>query len=424
MNTTNISATKDLPLYLQNLPALPLNDKERIEALLGYCILDTAPEKEYDDITLLASEICQAPISSIGFIDEHRQVLKSNRGLTDVSARETTFCNHVISSDEDIFVINDSRKDERFVDHPAVVNDPKVIFYAGISLVTRDGYALGTLCVVDNKPRELTKQQRILLKALANQVVKLLELRKSNMALLAVTKQLSERANELDYVNKELDSFSYTVSHDLQAPLRTISGFAKILSKTYGDKLDVNGMELVNMIDGNVVHMNQLIQDLLKFSKSGKAPLVKAEVDMKQLATEVIHQIKLEKGEVKAEIIWQELKTAQCDRGLMKQVWANLLCNAFKYSSKNESAVVEIGMKKINDETFYYVKDNGAGFDMTYCAPKLFGVFQRMHTAEEFEGTGVGLATVQRIVNRHGGRIFAEAKPNEGAAFYFTIPSS
>lgn len=414
-------ATESIPSYIRNLPPRPLDDMERINALLEYFILDTAPEKEYDEITLIASEICQTPISSIGFIDQNRQVLKSNRGLTDVSPREDTFCNHAISKPQEILVVPDSRKDPRFSDHPAVINEPNVIFYAGVPLVTTDGYAIGTICVVDNKPRELTQRQFDLLKALANQVMKLLELRKNNIELASIGKQLQERALELQDANKELESFNYTVSHDLQSPLRSINGFSKFLLKSYGHQLDDEGKEFLQHISGSAIRMNDLIQDLLRFSRLGKIPLAKTGVDMNELVTEVINEVRKEKGNIKAEIKMQPLKVAECDRALVKQIWVNLVSNAFKYSAKKENPLVEIGMTEINNQPVYYVKDNGAGFDMETCAEKLFGIFQRMHTSDEFEGTGVGLSTVQRIVNRHGGKIWVEAKVNEGATFYFTM---
>lgn len=412
---------EEVPSYIKNLPPRPLNDYERIQALIEYSILDTDPEKEYDEITLIATEICQTPISSIGFIDKDRQVLKSNRGLTDVSPRDMTFCNHTISTPNEILVIPDSRLDERFVDHPAVVNQPSVIFYAGVPLVTNDGFAIGTICVVDSKPRELTQRQLDLLKALANQVMKLLDLRKNNMELATIGKQLQERAIELHDANQELESFSYTVSHDLQSPLRSMSGFSKFLLKSYSDKLDDEGKEFLQHINSSAVKMSGLIKDLLSFSKLGKTPLVKAEVDMTELTKEVIDEIKFEKGDVKAEINLHPLVAVQGDKGLLKQVVVNLVSNAVKYSSKKDKPVVEIGMTEINGESVYYVKDNGAGFDMQRSLEKLFGVFQRMHHAEEFEGTGVGLATVQRIINRHGGRIWADAVLGEGATFYFTL---
>ncbi len=421
MITTELTLVEPIPSYIKNLPPRPINDDERIKALIDYCILDTDPEKEYDEITLLATEICQTPISSIGFIDKGRQVLKSNRGLTDVSPRDMTFCNHTISNPNEILVIPDSRQDPRFIDHPAVVNEPSVIFYAGVSLVTEEGHAIGTICVVDNKPRELTQRQLDLLKALANQVMKLLDLRKNNMNLAYIGKQLQERAKELQEANKELESFSYTVSHDLQSPLRSINGFSKFLLKNYSEKLDDEGKEFLQHINGGAVKMSNLVHDLLSFSKLGKVAMVKKEVDMNELVSEVIDEIRFQKGDVKAEISLESLQTATCDRSLMKQVWVNLISNAVKYSSKKENPVVEIGMTEVDNQPVYFVKDNGAGFDMKYCAEKLFGIFQRMHGTDEFEGTGVGLSTVQRIVSRHGGKIWADAKVDEGATFYFTL---
>jgi PAS domain S-box-containing protein len=237
----------------------------------------------------------------------------------------------------------------------------------------------------------------------------------------SLEKKVKERTAELVGVNKELEAFSYTVSHDLQAPLRLLKGFAQLLIIHYRDKLDEQGREFLDIISNSAVRMSELIRDLLGFSKLSNEILKTKQVNMYDLASVVIKDIKANMVDNAPEINLLALAPCVCDQALIRQVWANLIGNAVKYSSKKELPKVEIGMERISNETIYYVKDNGVGFDMIN-VDKLFGVFQRMHTSNEFEGTGVGLATVHRIISRHGGRVWAESAVNQGATFYFTLP--
>ncbi|MEA3195461.1 MAG: hypothetical protein QOD26_3794 [Betaproteobacteria bacterium] len=227
-----------------------------------------------------------------------------------------------------------------------------------------------------------------------------------------------ERTAELEAVNKELGSFSYSVSHDLRAPLRAVDGYARMLEEDYAARLDEEGRRLLTVIRGSAGRMGQLIDDLLNFSRLGRQPMVHHPVDTSLLVNEVIQELR---GESPARIQVLKLEPAQGDRALLKQVWVNLVGNALKYSAKRDAPLLEIGSQVEGEENVYWVRDNGAGFDMRYAA-KLFGVFQRLHSNEEFAGTGVGLAIVQRIVTRHGGRVWAEGKPGEGASFFFSLP--
>lgn len=231
--------------------------------------------------------------------------------------------------------------------------------------------------------------------------------------------KVKERTAELTEANRELEAFNYTVSHDLQAPLRATCGFAKILLNDYKDKLGTDGEHILNIINDSSMRMSQLIRDLLEFAKLGKAEMVKKAVDMDTLVRVVVDEVRFNTGYTSFKTSIGNIDEAYGDSHLLKQVWVNLIGNAVKYSSKCTEPVIEIGSKLLNGETVYFVKDNGAGFDMKF-AGKLFTVFKRMHNSEEFEGTGVGLATVHRIITRHGGRIWAESAPGQGATFYFT----
>lgn len=237
----------------------------------------------------------------------------------------------------------------------------------------------------------------------------------------SLEKKVAERTIALQEVIKELETFSYTVSHDLQGPLRSINSFSRLLLSEYKDKLDATGQEFLHFIDSSAKRMSNFIRELLDFAKMGKEAIVKKEVDMNILANVALDEIKHSTSDFKAKIIFGDLKPANADPGLIRQVFSNLIGNAVKYSAKKEQPVVEIGMCQVKDEEVYFVKDNGAGFDMKY-AEKLFGVFQRLHHTDEFDGTGVGLATVHRIITKHGGRIWAEAEKEIGATFYFTLP--
>ena len=230
-----------------------------------------------------------------------------------------------------------------------------------------------------------------------------------------------QRTTQLEAANKELEAFSYSVSHDLRAPLRAIDGFSRVILEDYMDELDDEGKRVLNIIRSNTQKMGQLIDDLLVFSRLGRQEIRVSEINMERLAKTVFEEGKPTQPERKMRLTIRQVPPSQGDPAMIKQVFSNLLSNAIKFTQPKEAATIELGGFNQEKENVYYVKDNGVGFDMQY-VHKLFGVFQRLHSSEEFEGTGVGLAIVQRIVHRHGGRVWAEGKVNEGATFYFTLP--
>jgi len=231
-----------------------------------------------------------------------------------------------------------------------------------------------------------------------------------------------ERTSQLESVNKELESFSYSVSHDLRAPIRAINAYTKILMEDYAENFDADGAKVLNSIIRNSKKMGELIDDLLAFSKLGRKQVTVSEINMMLLVKQVREELLFEEGEIIPEFKVGELPPAKADQSLIKQVWINLVSNAIKYSKNRPTICIEIGAYEKNNHIVYYVKDNGAGFDMQYY-DKLFGVFQRLHSQEEFEGTGIGLAIVQKIVHRHNGTVWAESTLNEGACFYFSLPA-
>jgi signal transduction histidine kinase len=233
-------------------------------------------------------------------------------------------------------------------------------------------------------------------------------------------KRVAERTTQLEVANKELEAFSYSVSHDLRAPLRSINGFAKILGEDFSHELSPMAGSFLGKIIDSGEQMTQLIDELLDFSRLGRKPLNIQPVDVNELVQAVIESLAPETAGRQIEWIRTGLPATEADPALLRLVYANLLGNAVKYTARRETARIEVGSFVQDGEAVYFVRDNGAGFDMQY-ADKLFGVFQRLHREDEFEGTGIGLATVQRIINRHGGRIWAEAEVDKGATFYFTL---
>jgi PAS domain S-box-containing protein len=250
-------------------------------------------------------------------------------------------------------------------------------------------------------------------------------IRKAEAQLIDYNKNLEknvvQRTEQLELANKELEAFSYSVSHDLRAPLRAVHGFTKILLEDYNNILDEEGKRICGIISSSASQMSELIDDLLSFSRMGRSSLSPSILNMKIMASSTFQELAGIEPRDKILFNINKIDNASGDASLMKHVWYNLISNAIKYSSKSDSPEISISSEKTSDSIIYKVKDNGVGFDMKY-ADKLFGVFQRLHSETEFEGNGVGLAIVQRIIHRHGGKVWAEAEIGKGATFSFSLP--
>jgi PAS domain S-box-containing protein len=289
------------------------------------------------------------------------------------------------------------------------------------------GEAIG-LFQVANKATDYAEADLRTLEAIAGHVAPLLRARlrreRAQKALRTLNAELeqrvAERTAQFEAANQELEAFSYSISHDLRAPLRAIDGFARILDEDYTARLDDEGRRVLGTICGEARRMGQLIDDLLAFSRMSRQHVEPAQIDMTALAQAVFDECAAQAPGRQLQFKVQPLPPAQGDHAMLRQVLANLISNAIKYTRPRTVAEIEIGGRTEGGENLYYVKDNGVGFDMKH-AGKLFGVFQRLHSEAEFEGTGVGLALVQRVIHRHGGRVWAEGKLNEGAVFYFTL---
>lgn len=431
----------------------PGEDEKRLKELRSYDVLDTVSEKEYDDIAKLASIICDVPIALVSIVDKERQWFKANVGLPVAEThRQHSFCSHAILTPNEPFVIEDSRLDERFKNNPYVTGNPDIIFYAGIPLVSKNGYGLGSFCVIDNKPRTLTDAQMEGLKILAGQVMNLLELRRANMDLklkqeyLEVKNknldtiiadriaEIAEQNSELERANKELQAFNYISSHDLQEPLRKIQIFSSLISERELDNLSESGKNYFARIGQASSRMSHLIKDLLAFSRSTTGRGRYETVSFAKISEDVIADLH---DDIEQK---QALVSITGDGGFkaisfqLRQAIYNLVSNALKFSRPDVPPVIAIsytantvyiGTGKKAKETLSHVitvADNGIGFDSRY-NDKIFELFQRLETKDKQIGTGIGLAIVKKIAENHKGNVSVSSIPNQGTTFTITLPT-
>ena len=297
--------------------------------------------------------------------------------------------------------------------------------YVGTALFAADGAALGIVVVITRRPLEPGPWLAPVLEIFGARAGAEIERGRAEEAArqlnIELERRVLERTAEITAANLEMESFTYSISHDLRAPVRAVVSFAELLVQRHGPALPPEGLRLLSRVDENARRMRQLIDDLLEFSRTGKLSLRPEEIDMRELVVQVVEELAADASPRPA-IMIGDLPPARGDASLLRQVWSNLVGNAIKFSSKAERPRVEIGGRRLDGGLEYSVSDNGAGFDMAY-VDKLFGVFQRLHSHDEFAGSGVGLAIVQRIVEKHGGRVRAESDTGRGATFRFSLPA-
>lgn len=396
-------------------PAIPENEAERLQVLKAYEILDTTAEDNFDEITQLATEICETPISLITLIDTDRQWFKSRYGISQIETpRQDAFCAHAINRPNEILEVLDARVDHRFAENPLVVGDPNIVFYTGIPLVSPQGQALGTLCVIDHEPKQLTSTQLHSLKVLAKQVVKLFELRKSN-------KQLLETQMKLENTNEELKQLNHIASHDLREPLRMIAGFMGLLKKNYSSKLDEEALKYIDIALEGSKRMNQLVLDILDHSSVGKEDAVRELIDFNQLIEDVKQNLIVQIKEASATIIiTDKLPSLMASKTDMNSLFQNLISNAIKFRSNERSLIITLKCEEENHHWYFTVSDNGIGIAENH-HKKIFGMFNRLHRKSEIAGTGIGLAICEKIVVQQGGKIWVTSVEGEGSTFHFTL---
>ncbi len=396
-------------------PKIPEEDVKRVEALKAYSILDTLPEQEYDDITLLASQICNTPVSLISLIDDNRQWFKSHHGLDATETpRDIAFCAHAINEQDQLFIVNDSRKDVRFHDNPLVTGDPHVIFYTGMPLVSADGYSLGTLCVIDHQPRNLDESQIKALKALSGQIVRLFELRRKSLKLEATVSELAMQ-------NKVLEKFAGIAAHDIKSPLSIIVMMSELFEKQYAGQLDETGKELLKMIGSSSLKLIQLIDGILHYSRqSGVLQADKQDLCLNRLIDELIPLVDSNR-EVQIQIFPDKDIWIYSNKIALEQIFLNLLTNSIKYN-KHVNPVISIFIEEDNLVTKINVADNGPGVRIED-RDRIFEIFETGGEVDKFgeSGNGIGLATVKTLVKGLGGGIRLVPGTKEGANFEFTI---
>ena len=392
----------------------PQNETGRLKALAEYNILDTLPEAEFDDITLIASEICGVPISLITLVDEKRQWFKSHHGLDVLETpRDQSFCAHAINTPGEIFMVPDAKNDERFSDNPLVTGDPYIVFYAGVPLVNPEGLPLGTLCVIDRHLKKLNKGQLQALQSLGRQVVSLLELKRNVL-------QLNQKQKELEDAYEDLEKFSYIASHDLKSPLNNIISLATLLTDLYEDKLDEEGNEYLGYITDSANQLTQLVDGILEYSKSSKILVSNKEtIIVSDLIKEILALINVPKS---FKVSYKKDKTAAVVSVIaLRQILMNIITNAIKYHT-GPKGKIDIEFQETRNDYIFEISDDGPGIDPED-QEKIFDLFERLkNTIRKKEGTGIGLSTVKRIVERLGGTIKLESALGRGAKFIITLP--
>jgi signal transduction histidine kinase len=398
-------------------PKLTTNEEQRLQSLDQYAILDTEEEAAYDKITELASKICGTPISLISLVDQKRQWFKSHHGLdarhTD---REVAFCAHAIHEPNKLFVIEDSRKDERFHDNPLVTDDPNVIFYAGAPLVEESGHALGTLCVIDHQPKQLDEQQKSALKSLSEHVVQLMSLRKQN-------RELKTANIELEKKNEGLQQFAYTAAHDIKSPLGNIIYLSKMIATDERVDLD-EAREVSQLMNSSAMKLNNLIEGILRYSKntavSGE-PLENMNIlKLFQKGMSLLDKNSNPDIDISAEV--DENLHVATQRIALERILVNLVTNAIKYNDKPIKKIV-LGAYQSGSDICITVKDNGLGIPENI-RKTMFNLFETQKNAavKGAKGTGIGLATVKALVEQLKGKIEVESEVGKGSLFTLTIP--
>lgn len=393
---------------------LPTNEKQRLKALHAYQILDPLPEEDYDNITRIASMICQTPISLITLIDDKRQWFKSSHGLEmSETPRNIAYCSHALLRPNEPMVVNNALKDERFFDNPLATESPQVIFYAGIPLVNSDGFALGALCVMDHKPREISDEQLAVLKSLSNQVVKLLELRKTKLTLKKTQLQL-------EITNENLKEFAYVVAHDLKEPLRHIKQFAEALSEDYPEKLGENGRYYVKLLQEASKNSIDFVTKVLGYSKATHAlETTQNAIDLHKFLSDLINALH-PSGNIDIRLP-DQLPHIRTSAVALHQIFTNLLSNAIKYNDKPQKWI-NIEFEEQNYHYAFKISDNGNGIPKD----KLDSIFSLFYTVNQEDAkrkgsSGIGLSIVKKLVNSLGGRIKVVSKIGQGTSFSFLL---
>ncbi|PKV51506.1 GAF sensor signal transduction histidine kinase [Aquimarina sp. MAR_2010_214] len=396
---------------------IPINENFRLEALKSLNILDTESQKEFDEITALAAYICETDMALISLVDNDRQWFKSKHGLkTCETPRNNSLCSHVVLKPNAPLLIKDTRKDERFNEEPIILEGKPIIFYVGIPLVDKDGFALGSLCVMDSVPRELSNKQLDSLTALAKQVIILFELNKKNNDLQVIQNKLKKH-------NESLREFARVISHDLKMPLANVITSTDLLKLKLGDKLDNESLEYFDYIKASSFSMSNYISDVLDhYESESLIHNTPEEFYLNRLLSKIVDLLSMKPDFT---IYFpEEDPIIQCNKLALKQIFFNLIGNSIKYNDKEQ---IIISIETNEDKNFYYfrITDNGMGIPND----KLDTIFELFTTANTTDrsgnkGNGIGLSTVEKLVENLGGYIKVSSKEKVQTTFEFSIKKS
>jgi len=395
-------------------PEIPVNENERLSDLESYSILDTLPESEYEEITKLAAMICQVPIALISLIDNDRQWFKSHFGLNiSETPRTLAFCAHAINNPSEVLSVPDARLDARFKDNPLVTSNPNVTAYTGVPLVSTSGYPLGTLCVIDTKPKEMNAEQIEALKALSNQVIRLFELRKNKALLESVNLKLKQK-------NYELDQFARIAAHDLKSPLASITSLITLLKESGNITITDESTEILDLMEQSSYSLRKLVDGILEHSRSEKyLEELKEEINISKFFEETIKLFKSDKVYIDYPV---RNKVIVANKTALSQIFINLISNSIKYNDK-EFVNIELEFNEGDNVYEFCVKDNGKGIAKKN-HEKIFKIFEVMDEKDRFgvRGNGIGLSTVINLIHGLKGDINVSSVVGKSTKICFTIP--
>jgi signal transduction histidine kinase len=389
-------------------------EQERIEVLNALQILDTLPEQVFDDITYLASVICDVPIALISLVDEKRQFFKSHFGL-DVSEtpREYSFCAHAILKPEDSFLVENAHLDERFKSNPLVTGSPNIAFYFGIPIVSEDGYPYGTLCVIDKIPRILNEKQIDCIKKLTRQVENIFILRSQ-------TNRLKLYYENLNSYTKDIEDFSYMVAHDLKGPTKMIAALVKLLQEKYNVTWDADDLEILEGVEVGSKRMEGLIDSLLEYGKVLGSEVVHEDIMMNRVLEDLIFQFKTNYKNLDLKYHIVNFPVLHLPKIMLQILFQNLISNAIKYRHENRVLEISVDYEIKGKELILKFQDNGIGIPESQYKT-IFKPFKRLNQ-NKADGHGLGLAFCKKIIVNIGGSIEVESVVGKGTTFVLTLP--
>ncbi|MBU2921348.1 GAF domain-containing sensor histidine kinase [Winogradskyella psychrotolerans] len=389
-------------------PNFPNNEEERLLAVSAYNIIDTASERDYDNLTELAATLCDMPISLITVLDKNRNFFKSHYGIAlTETPRDVSFCGHTILED-DIFIVENVSKDNRFYDNPLALLH-NIGFYAGVPLINASGYKLGTICIYDFKPRKLSPSQIKALKTLGQQVVNLFELKKKNDNLNALTSELQKR-------NDQLKSFASLVSHDLKSPLSNIISLTDLLKEENQNNLSDDSLQYLEYIEDSTIILKDYIDGILKYYSANEL-LTSAKEDIRlHIIAKDIKQILFSENE---QLLFEDVEIKSVNKAALSQILINLVDNALKYNNKDKR-IVEITYELQPTHHKFSVIDNGIGIASNQ-HEQIFEIFKTLNNDLSKSNTGIGLSTVKNLVEKLDGTITVNSELGKGSTFSFTV---